>query len=93
MTETPVTRASEKFDATSLTLGEIAFIEDYSGLPLAELSNESAPKGRLLAGMAYVIMKRDNPKFTIAAAEKLTLKEATALIGTDEENAANPKVN
>ncbi len=75
-----------KFDATQLTLGEIAFVEEYSGQPLNALSNDDAPKGRVLAALACVITRKTNPKFTIASAEKLTVSQATELINgaTDE---------
>lgn len=71
-------------DIKSLTMGEISKIEELSGLPLAALGDEDAPKGKLMAALALVINRRTDPKFTLEMANQMTMAEITALIGGDE---------
>ena len=76
---------SEKtMDIKTLTMGEIAKIEDLSGLPIAALGEEDKPKGKLMAALALVIKRRTDPKFTLEMANNMTMDEITALIGVDE---------
>jgi len=70
-------------DINKLTIGEIAAVEDIAKLPIASLGDPDAPKGKLLVALAYVIKKRENPKYTQFEAEQLTMEEVSALIGTD----------
>jgi hypothetical protein len=72
-------------DIKNLTLGEIAKVEELSGMPLAALAEEDKPKGKLLASLALVIKRREDPKFTLEQANNLTMAEITALMeGGDE---------
>lgn len=72
-------------DIKNLTLGEIAKVEELSGMPLAALAEEDKPKGKLLASLALVIKRREDPKFTLEQANNLTMSEITALMeGGDE---------
>lgn len=71
-------------DVTSLTLGEIAKVEEMSGQAIAALGDPNAPKGKLLVGLAYVIKKRENPKFTQLEAEALTMADIESIIGTTD---------
>ena len=78
-------------DVTSLTLGEIAKVEEMSGLPIAALGDPEKPKGKLLVALAYVIKKRENPKFTQLEAEALTMADIEGIIGTVEDTEDNLK--
>jgi hypothetical protein len=71
-------------DIKSLTMGEIAKIEELSGLPIAALGDEESPKGKLMAAFALVVKRRTDPKFTLEMANQMTMDEITALIGVDE---------
>jgi hypothetical protein len=72
-------------DIKNLTLGEISKVEELSGMPLAALAEEDKPKGKLLASLALVIKRREDPKFTLEQANNLTMAEITALMeGGDE---------
>lgn len=69
-----------------LTLGEVAEIEKTAGLPLAALADEKALKGKLLQAIAYVAMKREDPKTKFEDAGQLTMKEITDLLSGDEKD-------
>lgn len=71
-------------DIKSLTMGEIAKIEDLSGLPISALGEEGSPKGKLMAAFALVVKRRTDPKFTLEMANQMTMDEITALLGVDE---------
>ncbi|MFT4051098.1 MAG: hypothetical protein QM677_02470 [Microbacterium sp.] len=73
-------------DFDSLTLGEIAFIEDLSGQPISELAEDDAPKGKGLAAIATVVKRRSGePAFTFNQALALTVAEVNTLLGMGEE--------
>lgn len=76
-------------DIKNLTMGEVAKIEELSGLSLASLQDENKPKGKLMAALAFVIKRREDPKFTLEMANNMTMAEITSLIGEDDEAAKN----
>lgn len=67
-------------DIQTLTLGEVAKIEEISGLPLSAMADEDKPKGKQMAAIAFVVMRRGNPAFTMKEAESMTFAEVTALL-------------
>lgn len=71
-------------DIKSLTMGEIAKIEELSGQPISALGLEDAPKGKLMAAFALVVKRRTDPKFTLEMANNLTMDEITSLMSVDE---------
>lgn len=71
-------------DIKNLTIGEIAKVEELSGYPLAYLSEDDKPKGKLMAALAFVLKRREDPKFTLEAANKLTMDEITSFFNVDE---------
>lgn len=72
-------------DIKNLTMGEISKVEELSGLPLAALAEDDKPKGKLMAALALVIKKREDPKFTLEMANQMTMAEITALLSDDSE--------
>lgn len=64
-----------------LTLGEVAKIEELSGLPISAIGDDDKPKGLALAALAFVARRREDPKFTWNAAQALTFDEAQELLG------------
>lgn len=76
-------------DINTLTLGEVAKIEELSGQPLASLSDDQAPKGKLMAALAFVIKRRQDPKFTMVQAEALHMADIQALLADDGDQAKN----
>lgn len=76
---------STKFDIQTLTLGETAWAENYAGMPLSALSDESRPSTELLIGLARVIKRRTDPEYTVEQATNLTMAEISELLGGDED--------
>lgn len=84
-------------DVNTLTLGEVARFEDLSGQSISQLGDESVPKGKALAALAFLVKRRqelaagEKPSFTWNQAQELTIAEANALLGLgDDEPADEP---
>lgn len=75
-------------DISRLTLGEVAKIEELSGQPISRLGEEDAPKGAVLAALAFVAKRRENPKFTWNDAQALTFDEANAILNLTSDDDA-----
>lgn len=75
------------FDVESLTLGEIAKVEALADMPIGAIGDDTMPKGKALAALAFVVGRRtDRPDMTWTQAQDLTMAEATAILGLDEED-------
>lgn len=72
------------FDFESLTLEEVEIIENLTGDSIDVAFANGKPKGKALKSFIWVVMKRENPKFTIEEASKFTLSQALALVEGDE---------
>lgn len=73
-------------DLSTLTLGEVAFIEELSGQALDAIGNDGAPKGKSLAAIATVIKRRNGfPTFKFNDALALSFAEVNELLGMNEE--------
>ena len=70
-----------------LTLGEVEEIENYAKVPLASLT-EGTPSTSLLIGIAWILKRKTDPKFTVEHAKRLTMKDLNEIldIGDDAEN-------
>lgn len=73
-----------QFTINSLTLGEVAKVEELSGLSITAVSDVASAKGRLLAALAFAVQKRATPAFTWNDALGLTIDEANAILGLNE---------
>jgi hypothetical protein len=71
-------------DFDSLTLEEVELIENLIGESIDEAFGNGKPKGKVLKVFIWVMMKRQNPQFTIEQASKYTLKDALDMIQGDE---------
>jgi hypothetical protein len=74
-----------------LTIGEIAKVEEISGLAISALTDPDKPKGKLMVALAYVIKRRENPKYSMLEAEALSMDEVTELLGFNEEETQEVK--
>lgn len=74
-------------DIQKLTLGEIARIESIAEAPLANLADDNAPKGALLSALAFVMKRREDPKFTLDQAKELTMADIEALLADGDSDA------
>lgn len=72
------------FDIEHLTLGEIAQLEDLSGMSLSEFSDDKAPKAKFLIAMAYLAKRREDPAFSFSQAEAMTLTDLNAVLGDND---------
>ena len=73
-------------DINTLTLGEVAKIEDLSGQPITAFTDDTRPKGLALAAFAFVVRKRTDPGYKWNDALGLSLPEAQQILGiTDTE--------
>jgi len=68
-------------DLDRLTLGEVAKIEELSGLPLQRIADEDAPKGKLLAALVFVAERRNGHAIAWPECMGLTTDEAMAKLG------------
>jgi hypothetical protein len=69
-----------------ITLGEIAEIEDYAKLPFSDIAEERIGVIKLRIALAWIMKRREEPKFTIEMAEKLTPADFGALFGDDDNS-------
>jgi hypothetical protein len=77
---------SKKFDFESLTIGEIDFIEKTTGRSASTIGQDETPQGALLGALVTVFKRRSGePQYTFVDASLLTIKEANAIIGGDED--------
>ena len=74
----------------TLTLGEVAIVEDLSGLPFAAIADNDKPKGKALAALAFVAKRREDPTFTWNDAQALTMADFGALITMGDDEPADP---
>ena len=80
-----------KFDFESLTIEEVETIEMISGSPIDALMDDTALKGKSLKAVVFVVKNREDEKFTIADAGKVSFKEAMELLQPGDET--DPKDN
>lgn len=73
-------------DIKNLTMGEISKVEELAGLPIGALADDDKPKGKLMAALAFVIKRREDPKFTLEAANNMTMDEINALLLGDGDS-------
>jgi hypothetical protein len=72
------------FDFESLTLAEVEILESLTGESIDQAFASGKPRGKALKSFIWVVMKRDNPKFTIEEASNYTLSQALAMVQGDE---------
>ena len=65
--------------AQTLTLGEVAAVENLAGVSIAAI--EDAPMGKTIAAFVYVPKRRANLDFTFEDALALKLPEAMEALG------------
>lgn len=73
-------------DFDTLTLGEVAKVEEISRQSIGAIADEDKPKGRAMAALAYVIKRRTVPEFSFDQALNLQLSEAEELLGLNGED-------
>ena len=71
-------------DISELTVGEIIEIEELTGMPLDALGQSDKPKGKMLAALAFVSKRRDDPKFTWEDALELKITTSQTEVDPSE---------
>lgn len=76
---------TQNLDLTRLTLGEVAKLEDLSGLSLDRIGDTDAPKGKLLAAMVFVSERRKGHAISWPECLNLETPDAMAMLGLDPD--------
>jgi hypothetical protein len=76
-------------NVNELTMGEIDEVETYAGVPLSSLASTETSNTKLLIGLAWVIKRKEDPKFSLEHAKRLKMDEITAMLEDDD---TDPKV-
>lgn len=63
--------------AKTLTIGEIAAVEDFTG---RQIDDENQPRGKYLMALTWVLKKRTDPAFTIKDVQDMDVTESEAII-------------
>jgi hypothetical protein len=71
-------------NVNELTMGEIDEVETYAGVPLTSLASTDTSNTKLLIGLAWVIKRQEDPKFTLEHAKRLKMDEITAMLEDDD---------
>lgn len=71
-------------DINKLTIGEIAKVEELSGQSISAMADDNTPKAKMTAALAYVIKRREDPKFKFEDAMNLTMEAINGIIGNSE---------
>lgn len=74
----------------TLTAGEMAIAEQKSGMAITALEDPNAPKIALLTALAWVVMKREDPKAKYEDAQNKTLSELMEVLGLGDDEDENP---
>jgi hypothetical protein len=72
-------------DYQTLTLNEVEEVEKLTGVSIDAIANDGQPKGRVLKVLVWITKRREDPSYSIEEAGKLTLSEAVAVFGGDED--------
>lgn len=64
----------------SLTIGEVAKVEELSGLSAAQFEDNDKPRALLAAAMAYVIRRREDPKVKFADLLDMDVEAVEAIV-------------
>lgn len=80
------TTKAKAFDFDTLTLGEVATIEDLSGYGIGALDKQT-PQGKFLAALYMVAKRRSGePTFTFNQALRVSISEAQTFLGIEDED-------
>jgi hypothetical protein len=72
-------------DVSSLTLGEVAKIEELSGASITAIGEDAQPKGKALAAMVFVVSRRGGEALSWNQACALTIEQANTILGVEDD--------
>lgn len=70
----------------TLTMGELAKVEEISGVSINQMGDPETPKARMMIAIAFLTKKREDPSVKLSDIEALTLTDLQALIGDDSKS-------
>ena len=73
------------FDFNSITLGEMAKVEELSGQSISEFQKEGKPQMKLTMAFAYILKKREDPKITFLQIENMKMSEVEKIFGIQND--------
>lgn len=65
----------------TLTLGEVARVEELSGMSITAMGAADAPQAKLMAAVAYVLKRREDAEYKFADAMNLTMEQVGEFLG------------
>lgn len=71
-------------DFDEITLGELAEIEAYADASITEITEATPASTKLKIGMAWVLKRRTDPKFTLEQAKALTMSELMEFLDLEQ---------
>lgn len=77
-----------RLDVSRLTLGEIAKVEDLSGLSISQLGEDTTPAGKFTAALVFVAARRQGQTPTWAECLDMDMETAHRYLGDDEDDEA-----
>lgn len=77
-------------NVNKLTLGEIAKVEELSGISINQVGGD-APQGKAMAALVFVLKRREDIKFTFNDAMNMAMDEVNTVLGLDEDDVPDPK--
>ncbi len=58
-----------------LTIGEVAAVEEISGVSLTSMADPASPKARVMIALVYTLEKRHNPQVKLNHIQQMTLEQ------------------
>lgn len=74
-----------------LTVGDVAIVEEMSGISISAMGDEDKPKGKMLAAMVYAVKRKQDKDFSYQNALDMTFDEVTEFLGLNEDDEDDPK--
>lgn len=71
-------------DFDEITLGELAEIEAFADASITEIMEATPAATKLKIGMAWVLKRRTEPKFTVEDAKALTMSELMEFLSLEQ---------
>jgi hypothetical protein len=87
MADITITIEGQDYDLDDFDLGDLEWLEDYTGKSLTEPGALESMK--TIVGFVYLIKRRDNPMFTVEEARKIKLGQVGP--GDEKPEAEGPK--
>ena len=75
MVAEPTQNVNLQFDLDDFDLGELCDIEDATGFRVTDLKPGESPPLKVIAGMIWIMRRRENPTYTFEQVRRLKMDE------------------